>query len=104
MAETEEEYILDKNDFLEQQEVIKKQILSNTKLQGSQKRMAITVLESIGHSVAAGGVRQHGITRQMLKVSLPIFGKMSDDKRHNEKELKVLNALTILVYEALHKR
>lgn len=38
----------------------------------------------------------------MMKVSLPIFGKMSEDKRHNEKELKVLRALTMVVYEALY--
>ena len=52
--------------------------------------MALTVLDGIGQSVMAGGVRQHGITKQMkkvslcvrqhgitkqmMKVSLPIFG------------------------------
>lgn len=95
----EETYILTKEDFQEQQEVIKKQILGNTKLEGREKRMALTVLDGIGQSVMAGGVRQHGITKQMMKVSLPIFGKMSEDKRHNEKELKVLRALTMVVYE-----
>ena len=98
----EETYILTKEDFQEQQEVIKKQILGNTKLEGREKRMALTVLDGIGQSVMAGGVRQHGITKQMMKVSLPIFGKMSEDKRHNEKELKVHRALTMVVYEALY--
>lgn len=98
----EETYILTKEDFQEQQEVIKKQILGNTKLEGREKRMALTVLDGISQSVMAGGVRQHGITKQMMKVSLPIFGKMSEDKRHNEKELKVLRALTMVVYEALY--
>lgn len=36
----EETYILTKEDFQEQQEVIKKQILGNTKLEGREKRMA----------------------------------------------------------------
>jgi hypothetical protein len=99
-----EEEILDKEDFLAQKEIIKKQILGNQKLQGAQKRMAVTVLEGLGQSVLRGGVRQHGITKQMLKVSLPIFGKMSEDKRHNEKELKVLQVITVLIYKALHKR
>lgn len=56
----EETYILTKEDFQEQQEVIKKQILGNTKLEGREKRMALTVLDGIGQSVMAGGVRQHG--------------------------------------------
>lgn len=53
----EETYILTKEDFQEQQEVIKKQILGNTKLEGREKRMALTVLDGIGQSVMAGGVR-----------------------------------------------
>ncbi|WP_337607851.1 hypothetical protein [Acidaminococcus intestini] len=44
----EETYILTKEDFQEQQEVIKKQILGNTKLEGREKRMALTVLDGIG--------------------------------------------------------
>ena len=50
----EETYILTKEDFQEQQEVIKKQILGNTKLEGREKRMALTVLDGIGQSVMAG--------------------------------------------------
>ena len=53
----EETYILTKEDFQEQQEVIKKQILGNTKLEGREKRMALTVLtESVNPSwLAASG-------------------------------------------------
>ena len=54
----EETYILTKEDFQEQQEVIKKQILGNTKLEGREKRMALTVLDGIGQSVMAGA-RDH---------------------------------------------
>ncbi|MCH3949833.1 MAG: hypothetical protein LKE33_02680 [Acidaminococcus sp.] len=100
----EEEYVLDAEDFFAQRDIIKKQILDNSKLTGPQKRMTLTVLDAFANSVKAGGVRQHGITKQMLKTALPVFGKMGEDKRHNEKELKVLHVLTMLVYEGLHKR
>ena len=102
-AETEE-YVLQEADFFAQREIIRKQILDNAKLTGAQKRMTLTVLDAFAQSVRAGGGRQHGITKQMLKTALPIFGKMSEDKRHNEKELKVLRVLTVLVYEGIHKR
>ncbi len=36
---------LDKQDFLEQKEVIKKQILGNGKLTGAEKRQTLQVLE-----------------------------------------------------------
>lgn len=54
----EETYILTKEDFQEQQEVIKKQILGNTKLEGREKRMALTPswTESVNPSwLAASG-------------------------------------------------
>lgn len=53
----EETYILTKEDFQEQQEVIKKQILGNTKLEGREKRMALTSwTESVNPSwLAASG-------------------------------------------------
>ncbi len=104
MAENTEEMVLDKQDFLEQQEVIKKQVLGNSKLTGAQKRASLQVLEAVGNSVVHGGVRSHGITKAMLKTALPIFGKMSEDKRHNEKELRVLGFLTYFIYEGINKR
>ena len=102
MAENKEELVLDEQDFLKQQEVIKKQVLANSKLTGAQKRAALQVLEGVGRSVAHGGMRQHGITKAMLKTVLPIFGKMSEDKRHNEKELRVLGVLTYFIYEGIN--
>ena len=104
MAGNTEDVMLDKQDFLEQQEVIKKQLLGNSKLTGAQKRACLQVLEGVGRSVALGGVRQHGITKAMLKTALPVFGKMSDDKRHNEKELRVLSMLTYFIYEGIGKK
>ena len=71
MAGNTEDVMLDKQDFLEQQEVIKKQLLGNSKLTGAQKRACLQVLEGVGRSVALGGVRQHGITKAMLKTALP---------------------------------
>ena len=53
-----EDSIIDKDDFLETQEIIRKQIQSNSKLTGAQKRQCLQVLEGIGHSVIYGGVRQ----------------------------------------------
>ena len=41
---TEETGLLDKQDFLEQKDVIKKQILGNGKLTGAQKRQTLQVL------------------------------------------------------------
>lgn len=58
---TEETGLLDKQDFLEQKDVIKKQILSNGKLTGAQKRQTLQVLAGFEKSVNQGGVRQHGI-------------------------------------------
>lgn len=57
----EETYILTKEDFQEQQEVIKKQILGNTKLEGREKRMALTVLDGIGqcHGWRRPAARDH---------------------------------------------
>ena len=45
---TEETGLLDKQDFLEQKDVIKKQILSNGKLTGAQKRQTLQVLAGFG--------------------------------------------------------
>lgn len=95
--------LLDKQDFVEQKDVIKKQILSNSKLTGAQKRQSLQVLECFEKSVNQGGVRQHGITKAMLKTALPVFGKMSEDKRHNEKELRVLRFLTYFVLQGIQK-
>lgn len=100
---TEEIGLLDKQDFLEQKDVIKKQVLSNGKLTGAQKRQSLQVLECFEKSVNQGGVRQHGITKAMLKAALPVFGKMSEDKRHNEKELRVLRFLTYFVLQGIQK-
>lgn len=100
---TEQTEVLDKQDFLEQKEVIKKQILGNAKLTGAQKRQSLQVLECFEKSVNQGGVRQHGITKAMLKAALPVFGKMSEDKRHNEKELRVLQFLTYFVLQGIQK-
>lgn len=100
---TEGTELLDKQDFLEQKDVIKKQILSNDKLTGAQKRQSLQVLEGFEKSVNQGGVRQHGITKAMLKTALPVFGKMSEDKRHNEKELRVLRFLTYFVLQGIQK-
>lgn len=99
----EETGLLDKQDFLEQKEVIKKQIMGNGKLTGAEKRQTLQVLEGFGKSVLQGGVRQHGITKAMLKTALPVFGKMSEDKRHNEKELRVLKFLTYFVLQGVRK-
>lgn len=104
MAVNTEDMVLDEQDFLEQKEIIKKQVLSNSKLTGAQKRTCLQVLEAVGNSVVHGGVRQHGITKAMLKTAFPVFGKMSEDKRHNEKELRVLGVLTYLIYERINKR
>lgn len=104
MAENKGNMVLDKQDYLEQQEIIKKQVLGNSKLTGGQKRSCLQVLEAVGNSVAHGGVRQHGITKAMLKTALPVFGKMSEDKRHNEKELQVLGFMTYFIYEGITKR
>lgn len=102
MAVTQkEDSIIDKDDFLETQEIIRKQIQSNSKLTGAQKRQCLQVLEGIGHSVIYGGVRQHGITKAMLKTAFPVFGKMSEDNRHNDKEPKVLKVLTYLIYQGI---
>jgi len=104
MAENKEDLVLDKQDFLEQQVIIRKQVLANSKLTGAQKKASLQVLEGVGHSVVHGGVRQHGITKAMLKTALPVFGKMSEDKRHNEKELRVLGILTYFIYEGINKK
>lgn len=103
MAENNEDMVLDKQDFLVQQEVIRKQVLGNSKLTSPQKKACLQVLEAVGRSVQRGGVRQHGITKAMLKAALPVFGKMSEDKRHNEKELRVLGMLTYFIYEGINR-
>ena len=93
----------EENGLLDKKEVIKKQILGNGKLTGPQKRQSLQVLEGFEKSILQGGVRQHGITKAMLKTALPVFGKMSEDKRHNEKELRVLKFLTYFVLQGIRK-
>ena len=94
--------ILDEKDFFEQEVIIRKQVLNNDKLAGAQKREALTVLDGISNSVKVHGVKQHGITKKMLKTALEVFGKMSDDKRHSEKELQFLRTITVIIMESLH--
>ena len=103
MADKEEK-ILDDADFLRLAEVIRKQVLANTKLAGASKRIALTVLDGVVKSVKVHGARQHGINKKMLATALQIFGKMSEDKRHNEDELMVLRALTVIIAESMHAK
>ncbi len=93
--------VLDEKDFFEQEIVIRNQVLNNDKLTGTRKREALTVLTGISNSVKVHGVKQHGITKKMLKTALEVFGKMSDDKRHSEKELQFLRTITVLIMERL---
>ncbi len=97
------ELLLDKKDFLEQKECIKKHILGCTKFTGAQKRQSLTVLDAFARSVAGGGVRQHGINKAMLQAALLVFDKIGEDKRHSEKELRVLQFLTYFVLQGLGK-
>lgn len=103
MAKKEEKApeILDEKDFFEQEVVIRKQILSNGKLEGSQKKASLTILDGISKSVKSHGVSQHGITKKMLITAMDVFGKMSDDKRHSEKELEFLRTITIIIMKRL---
>jgi len=96
-----EDAVLGEKDFFEQETIIRKQILSNTKLEGSQKKAALTILTGISKSVKVHGVKQHGITKKMLKTAMDVFGKMSDDKRHSEKELQFIRTITVLIMESL---
>ncbi len=95
--------ILDKKDFLEQRDAIKKHILSCTKFTGAQKRQSLTVLDAFARSVAGGGVRQHGINKAMLQAAFLVFSKIGEDKRHSEKELRVLQFLIYFVLQGLGK-
>lgn len=95
--------LLDEKDFLEQKEIIKKHILGCSKFTGAQKRQSLTVLDAFARSVAGGGVRQHGINKAMLKAAFTVFEKIGEDKRHSEKELRVLKFLTYFVLQGMGK-
>ena len=102
IGEVKEPKALDEKDFFEQEVVIRKQILGNNNLEGSQKKAALTVLDGISKSVKAHGVSQHGITKKMMMTAMDVFGKMSDDKRHSEKELEFLKMITVILMKRLH--
>jgi hypothetical protein len=102
VSKVTEPTILDEKDFFEQEVLIRKQILGNTKLEGSQKKASLTILDGISKSVKVHGVKQHGITKKMLRTAIDVFGKMSDDKRHSEKELQFLRTITVLIMESLN--
>ena len=93
---------LDEKDFFEQEVIIRKQILGNSNLEGTQKKAALTILDGISKSVKAHGVSQHGITKKMMMTAMDVFGKMSDDKRHSEKELEFLKMITVIIMKRLH--
>lgn len=100
MAEQEAK-VLGDEDFIRLSELIRKQVLGNGKLAGADKRAALTVLDGVVKSVKVHGARQHGINKKMLAKAFEIFGKMSEDKRHNEDELMVLRTLTVLIAEGM---
>lgn len=59
----EETGLLDKQDFLEQKEVIKKQILGNSKLTGTEKRQTLQVLEGFENPSSRVGCASTGSPR-----------------------------------------
>jgi hypothetical protein len=94
--------ILDEKDFFEEETVIRKQVLDNAKLTGPQKRNCLTVLTGVSKSVRVHGARQHGINKKMLKEAFDIFSTMAEDKRHNEKELRMLKMLCYIIVQGMH--
>lgn len=93
--------LLDEKDFFEQEVVIRKHVLGSTKLTGPQKKCCLTVLEGVSKSVRVHGARQHGITKKMLQTAFEIFSKMAEDKRHNDKEIRMLKMLSYIIVQGM---
>ncbi len=105
MAQEDKEYeLLDEADFFEQEIVIRKHILGSTKLQGGEKKCCLTVLEGVSKSVRVHGARQHGITKKMLRTAFEVFAKMAEDKRHNEKEIRMLKMLCMIILQGMNSK
>lgn len=96
--------ILDEKDFFEQEVIIRKHVLGSTKLTGAEKKTCLTVLEGVSKSVKVRGARQHGITKKMLATSFEIFSKMAEDKRHNDKEIRMLKMLSYIIFQGMHSK
>ena len=94
--------ILDEKDFFDEEVIIRKQVLDNAKLTGAQKKNCLTVLSGVAKSVKVHGARQHGINKKMLTDALKVFLAMSEDNRHNEKELRMLKMLSYIIYQGMH--
>ena len=98
----EPQEILDEKDFFAEEVIIRKHVLDNAKLTGTQKRNCLTVLTGVSKSVKVHGARQHGITKKMLADALQIFSTMAEDRRHNEKEIRMLKMLCYIIVQGMH--
>ena len=98
----EPQEILDEKDFFEEEVIIRRQILDNAKLTGAQKKNCLTVLEGVAKSVKVHGARQHGITKKMLADALTVFSTMAEDKRHTDKEIRMLKWLSYIIFQGMH--
>jgi len=98
----EPQEILEEKDFFEEEVIIRKQILDNAKLSGAQKKNCLTVLEGVSKSVKVHGARQHGITKKMLADALTVFSTMAEDKRHTDKEIRMLKWLSYIIFQGMH--
>ena len=102
-VQEKEEKILDEKEFLVLAEKLRQKLVESKKLTGEGKKCSITVLDAIVNSVKVHGARQHGLTKEMLKVAMTVYGKLAEDKRRSEDERAVLKALVFMTIKAIQQ-